>query len=206
MHNTTMKSSELTKETQGRIILQNHFKLEEGLIHYYYGDGKGKTTTLIGSIIRGLGHGLKPVLIQFLKLHDEKDDGKGYFMGEVNFLKNFIPVKQFGSGSFIKVGEKENSSNKRIIRDGLEFMKKTIEEGKYDIVALDEVINLISFQFISVEDLIEILENKPEHVEIICTGAMYYKQLKAISDYVIQFNCLTHPYYEGIQARKGIEF
>ncbi len=47
-------------------------QLDQGLIHYYYGNGKGKTSTLIGSLIRAHGHGLKVILIQFLKLHDEK--------------------------------------------------------------------------------------------------------------------------------------
>ena len=77
---------------------QNNLKL--GLIHYYFGDGKGKTTTLIGEIIRAYGHQLKPLLIQFLKLHDETGNN-GYFMGEIHFLKEVIPVEQFGSYHFV---------------------------------------------------------------------------------------------------------
>ncbi len=77
---------------------QNNLKL--GLIHYYFGDGKGKTTTLIGGIIRAYGHQLKPLLIQFLKLHDETGNN-GYFMGEIHFLKEVIPVEQFGSYHFV---------------------------------------------------------------------------------------------------------
>lgn len=201
-----MNSIEQFKENQGREFITNQSKLQKGLIHYYYGDGKGKTTTLIGLIIRALGHGLKPILIQFLKLHDETDNGKGYFMGEVNFLEGIIPIKQFGSGNFVKPENKTSDSDKKIAKQGVEFMENIILEGNYDIVALDEVINIISLNFLEVEELLELREDKPDHVEVICTGAMYYKELKDYADYVIQFNCLTHPYYEGIDARKGIEF
>ena len=53
-------------------------RLEKGLIHYYHGNGKGKTSTLIGSLIRAHGHGLKTFLIQFLKLHSSSENNKGY--------------------------------------------------------------------------------------------------------------------------------
>ncbi|TFG00151.1 MAG: cob(I)yrinic acid a,c-diamide adenosyltransferase, partial [Promethearchaeota archaeon] len=180
--------------------------LKRGLIHYYYGDGKGKTTTLMGVIIRALGHRLKPILIQFLKLHDDNDNGKGYFIGEINFLNNFIPIEQFGTRDFINADNKAKKSVKKIVNDGLDFTKKIITESNYDIVALDEIINLISLGFIELEELIEILENKPTNMEIICTGAMYYRQIEDISHYTVQFNCINHPYYEGIGARKGIEY
>ena len=201
-----MNSMEPFKENQKQDSTIKQSNLQQGLIHYYYGDGKGKTTTLIGLIIRALGHDLKPILIQFLKLHDETDNGKGYFMGEVNYLEGIVPIKQFGSGNFVKPENKPSESDKKIAKQGVEFMKNVILQGNYDIVALDEVINLISLKLLEVEDLLEILEDKPEHVEVICTGMMYYKELKDFADYVIQFNCLTHPYYEGIDARRGIEF
>lgn len=201
-----MNSMEPFKKNQERDFTSKQSSLQQGLVHYYYGDGKGKTTTLLGLIIRALGHGLKPILIQFLKLHDETDNGKGYFMGEVNFLEGIVPIKQFGSGNFVKSKKGTNYSDKKIAKQGIEFMQNIILEGNYDIVALDEVINLIALNFLEVEDLLGLLEDKPEHVEVICTGAMYYKKIKDYADYVTQFNCLTHPYYEGIDARKGIEF
>ncbi len=201
-----MKSKKIPKELKRRFLPQNHSRLQQGLIHYYYGDGKGKTTTLIGLIVRALGHGLKPILIQFLKRHDENENRNGYFIGEINFLKGLIPIKQFGSGNFITSNNKSRTSEKKIAREGLEFMRKTISDGIYDLIALDEVINLVALDFIKLEELIDLLESKPKHMEVICTGAMFYKKLKAISQYVIQFNCLQHPYYEGIEARRGIEF
>ncbi|TXT66252.1 MAG: Cob(I)yrinic acid a,c-diamide adenosyltransferase [Promethearchaeota archaeon] len=186
---------------------KSSYRLNRGLIHYYFGNGKGKTTTLIGSIIRGLGHGLKPILIQYLKSHNNGEDGrKGYFMGEIHFLQPFIEIKQFGTGDFINSGKSKSDKDIKLAEKGFEFAQKIIYSGKYDIVGLDEIINAISLNLIDMDELITLLKQKPNHIEVIITGAMYYKKLVNIADYSIGYNCYRHPYEEGVEARKGIEF
>ena len=187
-------------------LLSNRIGLETGLTHYYFGDGKGKTTTLIGLIIRALGHNLKPILIQFLKRHTIDETNKGFFMGEINFLKNYIDIRQFGSGKFVTPDTAKQRKEITSAKLGLKFAATQIMSGKYDIVALDEVVNAISMNLINIDDLVEIIKNKPDHVELICTGMVFYKKLVDVSDYVIGFNSINHPYKKGILARKGIEF
>lgn len=181
--------------------------LKKGLIHYYLGQGKGKTTSLIGLLIRALGHGFKPILIQFLKKHSENSNNSFYFMGEIHFLRKFLEIKQFGTGYFIEPGSNLRETDLKVTRNGFEFACNIIQSGEYDLVGLDEIVNAVSLGLIDLEELLMILKNKPEHVEIVCTGVMYYKELKHLSDYVISFNPICHPYKnQGIQARKGIEY
>ncbi|TXT58921.1 MAG: Cob(I)alamin adenosyltransferase [Promethearchaeota archaeon] len=200
----TSRESHPSKGSHGTLLKE--YKLDTGLIHYYFGDGKGKTSSLIGTIIRALGNGLKPILIQFLKLHTESDKEEGFFMGEINFLSKFIPIRQFGSGSFIRPDKKPRIADKKLMRKGFDFAKSIILQGNYDLVALDEIINAISLNLIKLEELLKLLKNKPDHVEVICTGFMYYSKLKRISNYVVHFGSLNHPYKDGIDARRGIEY
>lgn len=181
-------------------------QLDNGLIHYYHGNGKGKTSTLIGSLIRAHGHGLKVILIQFLKLHDEKESIKGYFMGEIHFLKNIIPVKQFGTGKFVYTSDSALLEDLEKAQEGLYCVKKAILSGKYDIVAIDEIADAIDLGLINLNDFMDILDVKPKHVEIIFTGYKYIEALVRIADYVTNIEMIKHPYYTGMDARKGIEF
>ncbi|TXT67667.1 MAG: Cob(I)yrinic acid a,c-diamide adenosyltransferase [Promethearchaeota archaeon] len=187
-------------------IFSNTTALEKGLTHYYFGDGKGKTTALIGLLIRALGHNLKPLLIQFLKRHTIDNTKNGFFMGEINFLKSHMEIKQFGSGKFVTPDTAKQKQEIASARLGLEFAATQIMSEKYDVVALDEVVNAISMNLISIDDLVKTIKNKPDHVEIICTGMLKYKKLVDIADYVVGFNCINHPYKKGILARKGIEY
>lgn len=180
--------------------------LEQGLIHYYHGTGKGKTSTLIGSLIRAHGHGLKVILIQFLKLHDEKDSVEGYFMGEIHHLKEIMTIKQFGTGKFVYTSDSALFEDIEKAQEGLYCVKEAVLSDKYDVVAIDEIVDAIDLGLISLEDFIEILDVKPNHVEIIFTGYKYIEALVRIADYVTNIEMIKHPYYEGMDARKGIEF
>jgi len=180
-----------------------HLKI--GLIHYYYGNGRGKTSTSIGTIVRAIGHGLKPILIQFLKLHDENSKHSGFFIGEIHFLKKFIPIKQFGGYKFL-YPEKVIKEDINRANEGLKCAKEAIFSEKYDLVVLDEISEAIALKLIDINDVVEILKNKPEKVEVILTGAAYIKELEEISNYCTRYDLVNHPYYNGYEARPGIEF
>ena len=180
--------------------------LEYGLVHYYYGNGRGKTSTSMGTIIRAIGHGLKPILIQFLKLHDEEKKHRGYFIGEDHILKELIPIKQFGSYEFIYPDQEPPRKVVRKAKRGIKCAEAVINSGNYDLVVLDEIGEAIRFNLVKVEKVLEIAKMKPSHVEIILTGATYNEKLSEIADYVTHFELVRHPYYKGFQARPGIEF
>lgn len=181
-------------------------QLKYGLIHYYYGDGRGKTSTSVGTIIRALGHGLKPILIQFLKLHDENSKHSGFFIGEINFLKSVIPVKQFGSYEFVYPDKKTQKDVVLKAEKGIRYAEEIINSGEYDLIVLDEIAVAIKLKLVHLEKVVDILTKKPKNVEIIVTGASYISELKEIADYCTQFKCINHPYYHGYNARPGIEF
>ncbi|MFX1340140.1 MAG: cob(I)yrinic acid a,c-diamide adenosyltransferase [Promethearchaeota archaeon] len=174
-------------------------RLKEGLVQVYFGRGKGKTTAAIGQGIRAIGHGFKVYMVQFMK--------GNYKYGEVNAIKNIpnFELKQFGSTELIaEPCEFDLEEGKK----ALEFAKEIIMSDEYDIVILDEVGVAISMNVIPVEPVLEIIEKKPDKVELILTGGpKMHPKIKEAADLVTEMRMIKHYYSsKGITARYGIEY
>ena len=171
---------------------------ESGRIQIYTGDGKGKTTAALGAALRACGHGMDVYMIQFMK-------------GDINYgelsasesIPNF-KIVQFGRPTFV---DKDNPSKEDIelAQLALEHARIIIEEGEYDMVILDELNVAIDFKLVEIEKVIEILDSKPEYVEIIITGRNAKKELIDKADLVTNMRKIKHYYDDGIGARTGFE-
>ncbi|MCW8000039.1 cob(I)yrinic acid a,c-diamide adenosyltransferase, partial [Clostridium sp. cpc1] len=91
-------------------------------------------------------------------------------------------------------------------KKGLEICKKVLESGKYDLVVLDELNIALYYKLFSIEEAIEIIENRDDSVEVIITGRYAPKEIIALADLVTEMKEIKHYYTEGVEARKGIEF
>ncbi|MGQ9780971.1 MAG: cob(I)yrinic acid a,c-diamide adenosyltransferase [Nitrososphaeria archaeon] len=178
------------------------YRLKKGYTHVITGDGPGKTTAAIGLAVRALGNGLKVCIVQFMK-----NQNKGITYGEINFFKGSknIDIKQFGTGSFIK-GRLCSPVDARLAEQGLEFASEKIFSGKYDVVILDEVNIALDFGLIDLEKVMSLVRLKPDNLELILTGRNAPKELYQVADYVVSINSIKHPYDNGVEARKGIEY
>jgi len=174
-------------------------KLEKGLVQVYTGDGKGKTTAAFGLALRAIGRGLKVYIIQFIK--------GGFDYGElyvVDKLPN-ITLKAFGRGRFVTELPPPEEDVK-LAEEALELAEKVVKSGEHDVVILDEINVALHLKLISLERVLELIKNKPEHVELILTGRYAPKEIIDVADLVTEMREVKHPYRSGYQARKGIEF
>lgn len=176
--------------------------MEIGLIHVYYGDGKGKTSSAIGQGIRAIGQGLKVIMIQFLK---------GYLSGEIKALARLEPdFKVFNFEKerdfYINLNDKQKEELKMEIANALKFGKKIFDTKECDVLILDEILGVIENQIISKEELIEFIKSKPNNMELILTGRKIPDDLKEYVDYISEIVEIKHPYQKGITAREGIEY
>ncbi len=191
---------------------------ELGLIHCYTGDGKGKTTSSIGLVVRALGHHYKIGFIQFLK-------GISYY-GELFFLFNLYPdviFYHFGKdcpkSSMIKQGfdkcdlsckicfiDFKNPTDEDLKHVRLAFEKAKEISYKVDILVLDEINLVLNYNMLPINEFLEFLKNKPKNLEIILTGRDAPKEIIEISDYVTELKMIKHPFYKGISGRRGIEY
>lgn len=177
-------------------------KLNKGLIQVYTGEGKGKTTAAIGQGIRAYGNGLKVCMIQFLK---------GGPTGELLTIQelgdNFKIYRFEKQRDFVwNLNDKEINELKLEIREGYNFILDIIKNNKCDVLIIDEIMAVISNEFLSLNEVMYILDNKPETMELILTGRNTPEEIINKSNLVTNMGCIKHYYDEGIQGRKGIEF
>ena len=172
-------------------------KLSKGYVHIYTGEGKGKTTAAIGLALRAAGAGMKVFIVQFLK---------GKVSSEFLLLANLsdsIVFAHYGRDCLIK--DKPTEKDKTLALRGLKEARKAIVSGKYDLVILDEANVAVLFNLISVDDLLELIKNKPEHVELVFTGRKADPKLIEAADLVTEMKEIKHYYTQGVLARDGIE-
>ncbi len=175
-------------------------------MHFYYGMGPGKTSITLGRIIRALGHGLKPILIQFLKKHDPSGK-KGFFYGEYITLTELlnVPIMQFGNYHFVKTTS-QVEANRQMAADALQQMQEILHSDDYDLIVLDELGSMIELNLYSEEQIFALLASRDPHAEIIITGHQPIEKIIEIADYVTHLQEVKHPFQQGIQAREGIEY
>jgi cob(I)alamin adenosyltransferase len=174
-------------------------KLENGLVQVYTGNGKGKTTAAFGLALRAVGRGLKVYIIQFIK--GGFDYGELYVVDKLPNLK----LKAFGRGKFVteKPAGKEDVE---LAEEALALAEEVVKSGEYDIVILDEINVALNLKLIKTEKVLQLINNKSKHVELILTGRYAPKEIIDAADLVTEMKEVKHPYNKGFQARKGIEY
>ena len=171
----------------------------KGLVHVLTGNGKGKTTSAMGAILRAVGHGLKAYIVFFMK--------GDYPYGEYSTLSK-LPNVDMASFGFRCLTDPANIKPEEIeqARLALSAAREAVLGGNYDLVVLDEVNVALSLKLIELDDVLKLISDKPTHVELILTGRYADSELIEVADVVTEMVKIKHPYDEGILARKGIEY
>ncbi len=172
--------------------------MEKGLIIIFTGDGKGKTTASLGVAFRALGHGMKVLMIQFIK--------GTWRYGELKIMEKVENFKIIPAGKGF-VGPDNIEESKKAAREAWEFAKREIEKADYDLYILDEINYAMGFGFINPSEVKEFLvSKKPKHVHIILTGRGRFKEVEEVADLITEMKKIKHPFDRGIKAIKGIDF
>ncbi len=174
-------------------------QLATGLVEIFTGSGKGKTSAALGTVLRALGHGLRVHVIFFMK--------GNYPYGERNMLPRLhnVSFQSFGHENFVdpnnvKKEERDQAS------EALKAARESVSSGKFDLVVLDEVNVAVAWKLINIEELLDLIREKPHNVELILTGRYADQRLIEKADLVTEMVEVKHPYKKGIKARKGIEY
>ncbi|MCX6709467.1 MAG: cob(I)yrinic acid a,c-diamide adenosyltransferase [Candidatus Woesearchaeota archaeon] len=184
----------ITSDKNGKV------KLEKGLVHVYYGEGRGKTSVALGTALRACGHGMRVKVVQLLKGFNSI--GECMMQDEISELE----IKQFGNGAYIFEGSVKNK-DKEMALFGLSEAEKSMKSGNYDVIIVDEAIYALEFGLIPTEKIIRLINEKPNDVELILTGGRNPpKEVLELADYVSHLVLEKHPYQKGIKARMGIDF
>lgn len=170
-----------------------------GFIHVYCGNGKGKTTAACGLTLRCLGAGKKVLFVQFFKNGNSS---------EIKALRTFENLQTMHAVT--APGRFSNMNAEQRIQASADYTKLFSDAAalsdRFDLLVLDEIISSCNLNIVSETLVIDFLDRKPEHLEVVLTGRDPSDELKKRADYITSMDKIKHPYDQGIHARKGIEF
>ena len=169
---------------------------QTGLVHLYYGDGKGKTTAAMGLALRALGSGKRVVVLQFLK---------GGQSGEIPLLEQLgakIYRGKAGQKFVFQMNEAEKAETRALQNANL----AAAMAQPADLLVLDEAGSAWELDMVDKTLLQRCVLQRPARQECVLTAHAAPQWMLDAADYVTEMKCLRHPYQKGIAARKGIEY
>ncbi len=173
--------------------------MDKGLIQAYSGKGKGKTTAAVGQAVRAVSSGLKVLFVYFNKSKHE-DVGEHIKMEEIGIKTIFFAQNHPCHHN------KSTPDQMRIqTLKGLEYIRNTYKLNDYDLIVLDEILISLRDGFINENELLTLMNDKPENIELILTGRGITPEIENHADLVSEVKEIKHPLQQGIQYRQGIE-
>ena len=178
--------------------------MNNGMIELYIGDGKGKSTAAFGLALRCYGCGGSAQILQFLKTWET---------GEVNAILSLddarFSVRRFESVHdlvFDDATELDLECLKKDIQAAYSYAYTSATSGQWDVLVLDEILWAQYFNLISLEQLINLMQNKSPNTELVLTGRYAPSEVLQMADYITEMCSKRHPYDKGTAARRYIEF
>ncbi|MFH1007562.1 MAG: cob(I)yrinic acid a,c-diamide adenosyltransferase [Candidatus Latescibacterota bacterium] len=174
-------------------------ELGRGVVHVYTGDGKGKTTAALGLTMRAVGQGMKVIMLQFLK-------GK-WHPGELKTAEKLAPffeIRPLGGDFTWKT--QDRAQDMETVRGAWAQTREVVLSGDYDMVILDEVNYVVGYDLLPVEEVLTLIRERPAALHLVLTGRRAHPKLIEVADLVTEMVAVKHPFVEGVDARRGIEF
>ncbi|MBN2031940.1 MAG: cob(I)yrinic acid a,c-diamide adenosyltransferase [Deltaproteobacteria bacterium] len=173
----------------------------KGLVMVFTGDGKGKTTAAMGMAMRCAGHGLKCLMIQFIK--------GGWRYGELKAAKKLAPYFEMipmGKG-FIRTDRGgPDPEDLKAIRDAWSLFLEKMRTQNFQMIILDEINNVIQMGLLAPEALLGAVKEKPPEMHLVLTGRNAHPLIIEVADLVTEMREIKHPFSVGIRAQKGVEY
>lgn len=162
------------------------------------GNGKGKSSAAFGVMVRGVARGWNVAVLQFVKSGEWK-------VGEETIGRQLgVHWESFGEG--FTWDSEDLSHDKDLAQRGWNIARDIIEAGKHDLVILDELTYLMTWNWIDCDEVIRVLRDRPAHVSVVVTGRDAAQALIDIADTVTEMREIKHAYTSGIAAKRGIDY
>ncbi len=195
-------TDETTDVTPADVPLESPVRAElrrvPSLVIVNTGDGKGKSSSAFGVMLRAVARGWNVAVIQYLK------SGK-WNTGEEKIGRQ-IGVDWWAIGDGFTWDSKDLDETEAIAREAWQASKARIQAGEHQLVILDEITYPMNWGWISTEEVVETIVNRPSHVNVICTGRDAPQSLVDVADTVTEMTKVKHAFEAGIAAKRGIEY
>lgn len=171
---------------------------EKGLLLVITGNGKGKSTSAFGMVARALGHGKKVGVCQFIK--SRTDTGEEAFFNQQPNCEWHVLGDGFTWDTQDRTGDIETSER------GWEVATKMLTDPSFDMVVLDELTYLLSYDYLDKDLVLNTISERPEMQHVVVTGRSAVTELRELADTVSEIKDEKHAYKSGIKAQKGVDY
>jgi cob(I)alamin adenosyltransferase len=173
--------------------------LERGVSILLTGDGKGKSSSAFGMVMRALGYGYKVGVVQFIK--------GAQLSGEELYLRDHCPQVSFHQmGTGFTWDTQDRSTDIAAAEKSWLQAEKLLGDPSYHLVVLDELTYMLSFKYLDKERVLKALQNRPQEQSLVVTGRGGGSELSELADTVSEVKEIKHAYKAGIMARKGVDY
>jgi cob(I)alamin adenosyltransferase len=162
------------------------------------GDGKGKTTAALGTLLRARARGWKVCVVQFMKSGDWK-------VGEEQSARA-LGIDWWTIGDGFTWEAEDLDESEAVAMEAWRQAKAVIAGGEYQVVMLDEVTYPMNFGWIDTAEVVAVIRDRPEQTTVILTGRDAPAEIIDIADTVTEMRKVKHPFDRGITARRGIDY
>ncbi|WP_040725340.1 cob(I)yrinic acid a,c-diamide adenosyltransferase [Thiomicrorhabdus sp. Kp2] len=170
---------------------------EKGILLVITGNGKGKSTSGFGMVARALGHGMKVGVCQFIKSRTDT--------GEEAFFKQQPNCEWHVLGDGFTWDTQDRQQDISTSKKGWQVATKMLTDPSYDLVVLDELTYLLSYDYLDKNLVLDTIQNRPEMQHVVVTGRSAIMELRELADTVSEIKDEKHAYTSGIKAQKGVD-
>ncbi len=171
---------------------------DRGLVLVHTGDGKGKSSSAFGVIVRALGWGKSVGVVQFIK-------GK-WVTGERQFFDKLGTVDWYTMGDGFTWDTQDKEKDIAAATAAYTKAREMMTSGDYDLIVLDEINIAMRYDYLSVDDVLAGLNQRASRTSVILTGRNAKPELCDYADLVSEMREVKHPFKAGIKAQRGLDF
>ncbi|HEX2923350.1 MAG TPA: cob(I)yrinic acid a,c-diamide adenosyltransferase [Chloroflexota bacterium] len=174
----------------------------KGLVMVFTGNGKGKTTAALGMAFRSAGHRYQVAVIQFIKgtmRTGEEEAAKAL----APYIDWTVTGHGFTAGPWNVATPEEH---RQAAQEALRITREKMLSGQYRMVVMDEVLGAVKAGLVSIQQILELIEEKPPRLNLVLTGRDAPQEIIDAADLATEMRLIKHPYDQGIAAQKGVEF
>ncbi len=173
-------------------------RLERGLVLVHTGNGKGKSTSAFGVIVRALGWGHGVAVVQFIK--------GNWTTGERKFFDALDRVDWHTMGEGFTWDTQDRERDTAAAEAALACARNLLAGGDHDLVVLDEINIALQYEYLAIQNVIDALEARSDRTSVILTGRDAKPEICEYADLVSEMREIKHPFQAGIKARRGLDF
>jgi cob(I)alamin adenosyltransferase len=172
--------------------------VQRGLFLIHTGNGKGKSTAAFGLLARALGHGMRAVVVQFIKSRSDT--------GEEAFFKQSPNVTWHVMGDGFTWETQNAEQDQQTAQAAWALVKQSLQDPSVDLIILDEFTYTLKYQWLALDEVISAIQHRPEMQHLVVTGRAAQADLIEVADTVSEIALVKHAFQNGVQAMPGIEF